>query len=317
MSAPITTTSESFPGPGDVARATRTHRQGRFAVTTRKLPISKAKPIEALERDLGIPVPEMIFGDNAVGVRHGPSGWALEFCARDALDAVDKTGSRGMLRVAYARSWSASRERQPGVRDVVRPFDWSYTTDYRGSLVSAPPAPPPLLPSSADSTTPSNPTTTAETPLDTGDKEAQKEEGAEAQETKKASLDFSLTDEPIPIELLKRRDPILFFDEVTLYESELDDNGVSAYSVKVRVHERRMLLLARLFMRLDDVVVRVRDTRVYVDFASDRVTREYTARELGFDDLKKVSVPPPHISRSLFATPWTRGKDFANMTCAV
>ena len=31
------------------------------------------------------------------------------------------------------------------------------------------------------------------------------------------------------------RDPILFYDEVPLYESELDDNGVASLSVKVCV----------------------------------------------------------------------------------
>jgi type 2A phosphatase activator TIP41 len=92
----------------------------------------------------------------------------------------------------------------------------------------------------------------------------------------------------IPLELLKRRDPILFFDDVVLYESELDDNGISLLSVKVRVHAQRMLLLSRLFMRLDGVVVRIRDTRVYVDFEKEEVLREYTAREGKFDVVKRV-----------------------------
>ena len=35
--------------------------------------------------------------------------------------------------------------------------------------------------------------------------------------------------------LLMARDPILFYDEVPLYESELDDNGVASLSVKVRL----------------------------------------------------------------------------------
>lgn len=33
--------------------------------------------------------------------------------------------------------------------------------------------------------------------------------------------------------LLMARDPILFYDEIPLYESELDDNGVSQLLVKV------------------------------------------------------------------------------------
>lgn len=34
--------------------------------------------------------------------------------------------------------------------------------------------------------------------------------------------------------MLMARDPILFWDEIPLYESELDDNGVSQLRVKAR-----------------------------------------------------------------------------------
>lgn len=277
MAAHITSPNEPFPRPEDIAEATTSHRQGSFIISTRKLPISKAGPIEALEQELGIPVPEMIFGDNLVSVRHAPSGWAVEFNARDALDAVDKT-DRNMLQVAYAKSWSASREQtSAGIKDVVRPYDWSYSTTYRGSVV--PPssrAPPP-------------PPGPAATENDTNTEESKKSSEQEVEGAQKNKFEFTPSNNPIPIELLKRRDPILFFDEVMLYESELDDNGISIFSVKLRVHERRMLLLARLFMRLDNVVVRIRDTRVYVDFAAEEVTRECTAKELGFEDVKRVS----------------------------
>lgn len=226
----------AFPSASNPARATKTHAQRNFRISTTKLPISKAGPIDAMTQRLGIPVPEMIFGDNLVRLAHAPSGWAISFNAFDALDAVGKT-AENMLQVAYAEEWASSRE---NVRDVVNPHDWSYSSSYDGTL-----------------------------------------EGE--------SRKFTPTDKGIPLELLKRRDPILFFDEVVLYESELDDNGVSIYSVKVRVHEKRMLLLARLFVRVDNVIVRVRDTRVYVDFETDEVTREYTAREDSFANVKKVS----------------------------
>ncbi|KAI1478937.1 TIP41-domain-containing protein [Daldinia eschscholtzii] len=283
MAAHITSPNEPFPRPDHIAQATTSHRQGSFVISTRKLPISKSGPIEAMERDLGIPVPEMIFGDNLVSIRHAPSGWAIEFNARDALDAVDKT-DRNMLQVAYAKSWSASREQtSAGIKDVVKPYDWSYSTTYRGTVIPPssssrappPPPPPPPAPAASDSTANAN----TEEPINPSKEET------EAPPASK--FEFSPSDKPIPIELLKRRDPILFFDEVMLYESELDDNGISVLSVKVRVHERRMLLLARLFMRLDNVVVRVRDTRVYVDFVAEEVTREYTAKELGFEDVKR------------------------------
>ncbi len=41
------------------------------------------------------------------------------------------------------------------------------------------------------------------------------------------------TSEQMDRSLLMARDPILFFDEVPLYESELDDNGASQLAVKV------------------------------------------------------------------------------------
>jgi type 2A phosphatase activator TIP41 len=109
---------------------------------------------------------------------------------------------------------------------VVKPFDWSYTTDYKGTV---------------------------------------------------AGKAFASDNEPIPIALLRLPDPILFFEEVVLYESELDDNGISIFSVKVRVMPERMLLLCRLFMRLDNVIVRIRDTRVYVDFKAGKVTRVFSS----------------------------------------
>jgi hypothetical protein len=96
----------------------------------------------------------------------------------------------------------------------------------------------------------------------------------------------------IPIALLKRPDPILFFDEVVLYESELDDNGISVYTCKLRVMPDRMLLLCRLFMRLDNVLLRIRDTRIYVDFNTGKVIRDYTEKEETFSNVKQVSEQP-------------------------
>lgn len=240
----------AFPSAANPARATKVHPQANFRIATTKLPISKAAPIDAMSKELAIPVPEMIFGDNLVRLEHAPTGWAISFNAFDALDAVGKT-AENMLQVAYAKEWASSRD---GVKDVVNPFDWSYSSSYDGTL-------------------------------EPGSKRS-----------------FAPTEAPIPLELLKRRDPILFFDDVVLYESELDDNGISLFSVKVRVHEKRMLLLARLFVRVDNVIVRLRDTRVYVDFETDVVTREYTAREDSFGNVKKVGALLPLFAVRTFGS---------------
>ena len=126
-----------------------------------------------------------------------------------------------------------------GIKEVVKPFDWSYTTDFKGTLSSN-------------------------------------------------SQSLQSTTKTIPLELLKRPDPILFFDEIMLYEDELADNGIAMLSCKIRVMPQRLLLLSRFFMRLDDVLFRIRDTRVYVDFGAQEVIREYVAREEEFEAVKKV-----------------------------
>lgn len=128
-----------------------------------------------------------------------------------------------------------------GIKEVVKPFDWSYTTDYKGTLRPGAPS-------------------------------------------------FHPTVKAIPLELLRRPDPILFFDENVLYEDELADNGIAMLSCKIRVMPARLLLLCRFFLRLDDVIFRLRDTRVYVDFETKEVIREYVAKEDEFENVRMVCI---------------------------
>lgn len=139
-----------------------------------------------------------------------------------------------------------------GIKEVVKPFDWSYSTDYKG-----------------------------------------------AQSFRSVKLESSST--PIPLELLKRPDPILFFDEVVLYEDELADNGITMLSCKIRVMPSRLLLLSRFFMRLDNVLLRLRDTRIYVDFDKGEVIREYVAKEEDYEKVREVRLafPYSHLNRDL------------------
>lgn len=82
--------------------------QKGFKITTRKLPILKAGPIDDMTKKLGIAPPEMIFGDNFARIEHLASGWAIDFNAFDALDLVDKTGD-SMLKVSYSKEWQQNR----------------------------------------------------------------------------------------------------------------------------------------------------------------------------------------------------------------
>lgn len=97
------------------------------------------------------------------------------------------------------------------------------------------------------------------------------------------------SDKAIPLDLLRRPDPILLFDEIVLYEDEMADNGITMYSCKIRVMPDRLLLLCRFFMRLDNVIFRIRDTRVFVEFGTGEIIREYVAREEEYEKVRLVS----------------------------
>lgn len=106
-----------------------------WSITTHKLPILKSGEIDTMTRKLGIAPPEMIFGNNSVDVTH-ESGWGIHFSALDALNLVDKTGD-SMLKVSYSESWQKMRERiHENIKEVVKPFDWTYTTSYKGTVSS-------------------------------------------------------------------------------------------------------------------------------------------------------------------------------------
>ncbi|KAL9092063.1 MAG: hypothetical protein Q9159_001062 [Coniocarpon cinnabarinum] len=225
------------PYPGQAGKPNTLDHRG-FRIITQKLPILKAGPIEDMTKKLGIAPPEMIFGDNYVAIEHPDTGWSINFNAFDALDRVDKTGN-SMLQVAHSSEWQKSREHHQGdIREVVKPFDWSYSTDYKGTVARDGPQ-------------------------------------------------FQASTKPIPLDLLKRPDPIKFFDEVMLYEDELADNGITMLSIKIRVMPDRLLLLSRFSMRLDEVVFRIRDTRVFVEFGTREVIRESIEREEQFETVRR------------------------------
>jgi hypothetical protein len=61
-------------------------------------------------------------------------------------------------------------------------------------------------------------------------------------------------------------------------------------SVKIRVMPTCFLVLARLFLRLEDVLVRTHEARIYHCFGTDYLIREYTERQADYARMKPVSV---------------------------
>ncbi|ALC49983.1 CG9578, partial [Drosophila busckii] len=87
------------------------------------------------------------------------------------------------------------------------------------------------------------------------------------------------TDIPINKDKLLQREDILFFDDITLYEDELHDQGISKMSVRIRVMASGFLILLRHFLRVDDVLIRLHDTRFYWEIENDYILKEFVHRE--------------------------------------
>lgn len=110
--------------------------------------------------------------------------------------------------------------------------------------------------------------------------------------------------------LLARQDPaldqILYYEDVPLFEDELHDNGESILNARIvswlvrnrkeskadmsqRVMPHCFFILARLFVRVDNVLFRVYDVRVYHAFESGEVLRETSGMEADYEEVKSVS----------------------------
>lgn len=227
---------------------------GPWMVTAAKTHIMKSKDIERLAEELSMPsLPEMLFGDNVLRIQH-TDGYGIEFNAIDALKRVNNM--QDSVKVACAQEWQESRADSEHSKEVMKRYDWTYTTDYRGTFI-----------------------------------------GDDLQ------LRVSETVERIDMEKLKAREQIMFFDDVLLFEDELHDHGVSMISVKIRVMPTSFFLLLRFFLRVDGVLIRINDTRLYHEAGKNYMLREFSTRESKISELQNVPAAlytdPNEISQHL------------------
>jgi type 2A phosphatase activator TIP41 len=72
---------------------------------------------------------------------------------------------------------------------------------------------------------------------------------------------------------------------VHLFEDELHDNGISQLSIKIRVMPTCYYILMRQWLRVDNVLLRIIDTRFYHHFDTNYITRERSIHEETFENI--------------------------------
>ncbi|PWN34182.1 TIP41-domain-containing protein, partial [Meira miltonrushii] len=270
-----------------------------WTIETHRGSIADSKTIDDLSDSWGIPLPEMPFDKNKLVIRYDgeQQSWQYSFDGMSALQSVEGVSESSALKglelnqsashhkgttrfgekpkkkrvqVSYANEWGKKRDQQqksrsdsdhiPGPESrsnfgpeiamaaatnsiaTARDFDWTYTSTWPG-----------------------------------------KEDVSKENEQSLFAAGQDPNRDRIPIERLgppptpgAKAEPILFFDDLILFEDELGDNGTSLLNVKIRVMPTGLLVLQRFFLRVDNVVFRVFDTRMYVGFYDDQTINSHT-----------------------------------------
>jgi len=217
---------------------------GPWSILARTGPILTSAQDEEVRTQLDIPaLPEMCFGETTLQINHS-LGFSMVFNGIDALKMVDNKHDK--MKVAYASDWQDQRMNVEVSKEVVNPFDWTYTTNYSGTIT--------------------NPNLVTITP----------------------------TTDRIDIEKLKKHERIHFYQSMVLFEDELADNGIAKLIVKMRVMPSSFFVLLRFFLRVDGVLVRVNDTRVYHEAGSNCILKEWSSKEKKVKDMMN-----PHADESV------------------
>lgn len=190
-------------------------------------------------------LPEMIFPRNRLVIMHRPTLAAIDFNPIEALKLVD--AKRDWVKVKCTQEWSDARKHCEFIKNTIKPYDWTYSTAFAGMCSNL------------------------------------------------KSVHFSIyqlsycfychfyqispTDEKINLETLKRRDKILFYQEMIFYEDELADHGCSCLSLKFRVMPTCFFALLRFYLRVDKVLVKINDTRLFWENGSKYIIREYSSKQ--------------------------------------
>lgn len=101
-----------------------------------------------------------------------------------------------------------------------------------------------------------------------------------------APITCSLTEEEIPVERLTPTNPVLGFTEVHFFDDELEDCGQVSSVCRFRYMADCMYALVRYYVRVDNVVVRILDTRIFLDYKENKFIREFWHKESTYDELR-------------------------------
>jgi type 2A phosphatase activator TIP41 len=77
-----------------------------------------------------------------------------------------------------------------------------------------------------------------------------------------------------------------------LFECDLEDCGYTMAQARFRVMPDSWFVLVRYYLRVDNVVVRIFDTRMYHEFGTNFILREFKHQECDYQTLLLAGFKP-------------------------
>lgn len=242
------------------------HQGGRWKLSLTKLGLLNSLQHEALSQELeGVKLPDMIFGNSSLVLINEDCGLRYEFNAKEALRLC-------LFSEREARLYQDGPLNETHIHYIPSQVKVSAAVHWEGKTM-----PVGLFESGSDERVPIPNSSlyssdwTYTTPY--------KGTVTSLHEGQPLPTAFEVTDEEIPIARLGRDNPILWGGEIVLFEDELDDCGSSRCFLRVRAMADCFFIMYRHYLRVDDVIVRLCDTRLFHSYDSPYILREFQVKE--------------------------------------
>lgn len=230
-------------------------------------------------------IPDIVYGFSFAKLTNEKKNFSFDIIPEDSLSFVnfekrtakyqqdyDKSDDTEVinvlpeeLKIKQAEHWVNKKVAEDAdIKTLEKISDWSYTTPYKGTVVNLQP----------------------KTNTDEKSKDLTEDlEKLNLSDKKKSYV--QKTNDSIPLDNLTPKNPIKWFNEFILFEDELGDCGLTQSSFRFRTMGDCFFGLLRFYLRVDEVIVRIYDTRIYHDFKEDHIKREFSVRENTVAELKK------------------------------
>jgi type 2A phosphatase activator TIP41 len=263
-----------------------THKEKDWTFTFEKSRISTSTELDQMVDALKLQgIPDIVFGKNKFTMVYGPNNFTYRVNAADSLaycnyekvkncfqETYDKTSKvdainviPAELKIKQSEFWKHKKvDDKTDVKVLEKISDWTYSTPYKGSVGPA------------------------EKKKDIGEITISLDNLSLNTADKSIQVPYlESTKDDINLANLGPSNPIKYYNEITLFEDELGDCGLSQSNFRFRVMGDCFFGLLRFYLRNDEVLIRIYDTRFYHEFGKDYILREFTWKEATYEQLKK------------------------------